>query len=96
MAERPRKVGLRQRANRAQATGFPNGTPLPALQLRDLHEIPAAVLQDRNGRPGHVGRRHRELGAARPDPLAVASQIIGELIFIVFLLMSRRLPPPSP
>jgi hypothetical protein len=35
----------------------------------------AGVVQHRNGRAGHVGRRHRELGTAGLDPLIVESAL---------------------
>src|SRR5271168_1320765 len=53
-------------------------TPLPALQLRNLNQIAAAVLQHRNRRAGHVRRRHRELGPAPLDPLVIALDVVGE------------------
>src|SRR5437764_526721 len=37
---------------------------LIACQLRELNEVAAGVVQHRNSRSGHVGGRHRELGAA--------------------------------
>src|SRR5579872_2303674 len=50
---------------------------LIACQLGELNEVAAGVLQHRNGRAGHVGGRHRELGAAGLDPLVVALDVIG-------------------
>src|ERR1700692_4888549 len=49
-----------------------------ACQLGKLNEVAAGVLQHRNGRAGHVGGRHRELGAAGLDPLVVALDVVGE------------------
>src|ERR1700730_11921536 len=49
-----------------------------ACQLGELNEVAAGVLQHRNGRAGHVGRRHRELGAVGLDPLVVALDVVGE------------------
>src|SRR6516162_2213605 len=46
-------------------------------QLGELNEVAAGVLQHRNGRAGHVGGRHRKLGAAAPDPLVVALDVVG-------------------
>ena len=51
---------------------------LPARQLRDLNEVAAGVVQLGDGRTGHRGRRHGELGAARFDALAVAVDVVGE------------------
>src|SRR6202795_2996399 len=48
-----------------------------ACQLGELNEVAAVVVQHRNGRAGHVGRRHREHGAAGLDPLVVALDIVG-------------------
>src|SRR5229473_6631182 len=50
---------------------------LIACQLGKLNEVAAGVLQHRNGRGGHVGGRHRELGAAGFDPLVVALDVVG-------------------
>src|SRR5713101_209859 len=47
-------------------------------QLGELNEVAAGVVQHRNGRAGHVGGRHRELGAAGLDPLVVALDVVGE------------------
>src|SRR5882672_17136 len=49
-----------------------------ARQLGQLDEVTAGVVQHRNGRAGHVLGRHRELGAARLDPLVVALDVLGE------------------
>ena len=51
--------------------------PLIACQLGELNEVAAGVVQHRNGRGGHVGGRHRELGAAGLDPLVVALDVVG-------------------
>src|SRR6185437_1797822 len=51
---------------------------LIARQLGELNEVAAGVLQHGNGRAGHVGGRHRELGAASLDPLVVALDVLGE------------------
>src|ERR1700687_2042695 len=48
-----------------------------ACQLGQLNQVAAGVLQHRNGRAGHVGGRHRKLGAARLDPLVVALDVVG-------------------
>src|SRR2546427_888878 len=37
----------------------------------------SGVFQHGNGRAGHVGGRHRELGAASLDPLVVALDVVG-------------------
>jgi hypothetical protein len=52
---------------------------LVACQLRELNEAAAGVIQHRNGRAGHVGRRHCELGAVDLDPLVVALDVVGEV-----------------
>src|SRR5580700_9716269 len=49
-----------------------------ACQLGELNEVAAGVFQHRNGRAGHVGGRHGELGAAGLDPLVVAFDVVGE------------------
>src|SRR5713226_9551098 len=49
-----------------------------ACQLGQLNQVAAGVLQHRNGRAGHVGGRHRELGATALDPLVVALDVVGE------------------
>src|SRR6266702_1714167 len=49
-----------------------------ACQLGELNQVAAGVLQHRNGRAGHVGGRHRKLGAARLDPLVVALDVVGK------------------
>src|SRR5207302_4024786 len=64
----PEPAELRQCAER----------PHLACQLRELNEVAASVLQHGNGRAGHVGGRHRELGAAGLDPLVVALDVVGE------------------
>src|SRR5580658_9880445 len=51
---------------------------LPACQLGELNEVAAGVVQHRNGRGGHVGGRHRELGAAGLYPLVVALDVVRE------------------
>src|SRR5258707_558812 len=48
-----------------------------ACQLGELNEVAAGVVQHRNSRGGHVGGRHRELGAAGLDPLVVALDVVG-------------------
>src|SRR3954468_3255913 len=48
------------------------------LQLRELHEVAARVLEHRDRRAGHRGRGHRELRAARLDALVVALDVAGE------------------
>src|SRR5438552_3325040 len=52
--------------------------PLIACQLGELNEVAAGIVQHRNGRASHVGGRHRELGAARLDPLEVALDVVSE------------------
>src|SRR3984893_692398 len=51
---------------------------LIAGQLGPLNQVAAGVLQHRNGRAGHVGGLHRELGAAALDPLVVGLDVVGE------------------
>src|SRR6266567_2441697 len=48
-----------------------------ACQLGELNEVAAGVFQHSNGRAGHVGGRHGELGAAGLDPLVVALDVVG-------------------
>src|SRR5262245_39522256 len=50
---------------------------LISCQLGELNQVAAGVVQHRNGRGCHVGRWHRELGAAGLDPLVVAFDVIG-------------------
>src|SRR6266581_3363246 len=50
----------------------------PACQLGELNKVAAAVFQHRNGRAGHVGGRHGELGAVGLDPLVVALDVVSE------------------
>ena len=66
---RPEPPELRQGAERPH---------LVACQLYELNEVAAGVLQDGDGRAGHVGGRHRKLGAAGLDPLVVALDVVGE------------------
>src|SRR5882757_857884 len=49
-----------------------------ACQLGELNEVAAGVFQHCDGRAGHVGGRHRELGATRLDPVVVALDVVGE------------------
>src|SRR5216684_1278209 len=49
-----------------------------ACQLRQLNQVATGVVQHRDGRAGHVLGRHRELGAARLDPLVVALDVVRE------------------
>src|SRR5438034_9065311 len=64
---------------------------LPALQLRDLNEIAAGVLDHRNGRGGHVGWWHGELGSACLDPRVVALKIVGQEHSRGLVLLKDRL-----
>src|SRR5262249_46053930 len=50
---------------------------LPARQLGNLNEVTAGVVQLGDGRAGHFGRRHGELGVARFDAFVVALDVIG-------------------
>ena len=50
----------------------PPSPRLVSCQLGQLNEVAAGVVQHGNGRGGHIGRRHRELGAASLDLLVVA------------------------
>src|SRR5262245_58565489 len=64
-------------ANRAfsrQPTVF---AALMACQLGELNEVAASVIEHRDGRGGHLGGRHRELGAASREPLVVAFDVVG-------------------
>src|SRR5208283_3387970 len=51
---------------------------LIACELGELNEVAAGVVQHRNGRSGHAGGRHGELGAVGLDPLVVAFDVVGE------------------
>src|SRR5262245_5208697 len=62
-----------------------------AGQLGELNEVAAGVVQHRNGRSGHVGRRHRELGAAGLDPFVVAFDVLGEEHGCGLALLKNRL-----
>src|ERR1700683_3524643 len=64
---------------------------LPARQLGELDEVAAGVVQHRNGRGGHVGGRHRKLGAAGLDPLVVALDVVGEKHGRGLALLKNRL-----
>src|SRR5579864_3529523 len=50
---------------------------IPRL-LGELNEVTASIFQHRNGRAGHVGGRHGELGAPSLDALVVAFDVVGE------------------
>src|SRR5579864_6558697 len=50
----------------------------PACQLGELNEVAAGVIQHCDGRAGHVGGRHGELGTAGLDALVVALHVVGE------------------
>src|ERR1700736_5570848 len=62
-----------------------------ACQLGELNSVAAGVVQHRNGRAGHVGGRHRELGAAGLDPLVVALDVVGEKHGRGLALLKNRL-----
>src|SRR5712691_10489044 len=62
-----------------------------ACQLGELNEVAAGVVQHRNRRGGHVGGRHRELGAAGLDPLVVALDVVGEKHGRGLALLKHRL-----
>src|SRR5271156_3841060 len=64
---------------------------LPARQLGELNEVAAGVVQHRNGRAGHVGGRHGELGATGFDALVVALDVIGEEHDRGLVLVKHRL-----
>src|ERR1700733_8154420 len=64
---------------------------LPALQLRELNEVAASVVQHCNARRGHVGGRHCEHGAAGLDPLVVALDVVGEEHGRGLVLLKHRL-----
>src|SRR5580704_2149478 len=64
---------------------------LPACQLGKLNQVAAGVLQHRDDRRGHVGGRHRELGAAGLDPLVVALDVVGEEHGRRLALLKQRL-----
>src|SRR5271154_4088244 len=49
----------------------------PALQLGELDEVAAGIVQHGNGGAGHVGGRHGELGATGLDALVVALEVVS-------------------
>ena len=51
---------------------------LIACQLRDLNQVTTSILQLGDGRAGHWGRWHCELGAAGFDSFVVAFDVVGE------------------
>src|SRR5215207_228330 len=51
---------------------------LLACQLGDLDHVPAGVVQLGDGRAGHLGARHSEVGAPRLDPLVVGLDVDRE------------------
>ena len=57
---------------------MPLNEPLPALQLRDLKDIAAGVVQLGDLGAGHVRWRHGDLGAARFHALAIRLHVVGE------------------
>src|SRR5579859_4236968 len=65
--------------------------PRIVCKLRDLNEVAARVIQHRNGRAGHVGRRHREFGAVAFDSLVVALDIVREKHSRGLTLLKQRL-----
>ena len=67
------------------------GEGLPALQLRDLDEISAGVVQHGDSGGGHVRRWHGELGAARCHPFVIPLQVVGEEHRRGLALLERRL-----
>src|SRR2546428_4995787 len=80
LASRISRVAQRPEAStegESSAGALPSSPCLPACQLGELNEVAAGVLQHRNGRGGHVGGWHRELGAASLDPLVVALDVVG-------------------
>ena len=60
-------------------------------QLCELNQVAACVIQHCNGRAGHVGGRHRELGATGLDPLVVTLDVIGKEIGGRLVLLKYRL-----
>src|SRR5579863_7376865 len=70
---------------------LPPGVALPACKLGELNQVTASVVQHRNGRAGHVGGRHGELGAARLDPLVVSLDVVCKKIGRGLLLLKDRL-----
>src|SRR5580658_4097280 len=64
---------------------------LPALQLRELNEVAASVVQHCNARRGHVGGRHCEHGATGLDPFVVALDVVGEEHGRGLVLLKHRL-----
>src|ERR1700674_2312430 len=62
-----------------------------ACQLGELNEVTAGIVQHRDGRGGHVGGRHRELGTAGLDSLVVALDVVGEKHGRGLTLLKHRL-----
>src|SRR5580700_6985830 len=89
----PRRFSTRAKLAGPGAYGSGSGIvcSLPALHLGELNQIAAGVVQHRNGRAGHVGRRHGELGAASLDPLVVALDVVGNKIGRRLALLKYRL-----
>src|ERR1051326_5026796 len=65
---------------------------LVLCELGELNEIATGVFQHCNGRAGHIGRRHGELGAASFDALVVSLDVIGEEHDRGLALLKNRLP----
>src|SRR5580700_3929617 len=63
----------------------------PPCQLGELNEVAACVAQHRNGRAGHVGGRHGELGAAGFDPFVVPLDVVCEKHGRGLALLKHRL-----
>src|SRR5271170_1223871 len=53
---------------------------LPALQLSDLNEVAAGILQHGDGRAVRIGGRHREFRPAPLNPFVLAFDVVGEEI----------------
>src|SRR5258705_3905898 len=62
-----------------------------ASQLSELNAVATGVVQHRNSRAGHVGGRHRELGATGIDSLVVALDVVGEEHCRGLALLKHRL-----
>src|SRR6266436_4501088 len=62
-----------------------------ASQLGELNAVATGVVQHRNRRAGHVGGRHRELGATGIDSLVVALDVVGEEHCRGLALLKHRL-----
>jgi len=66
------------------------GGSLP-VQLGDLDDITAAIVELGDGRAGNIGRFHAERHALGPDGIAIGLDVIGEELDGRLALLERRL-----